>query len=267
MINNEEQLISDEQEESSLEQTDVENSESTQSEASPEAELPEKFKGKTVAEVAEAALNAEKAMHERAVELSSIRRQQQETQAYIAQLQSQIQKQSAAQADVDPFEAVEKEWDEDPKKATIQGMRKVREQLAAEERRRTLEKRYQEGTEYYLRQKSQDADFAQREPDMAELARKYGHIVNQEYASSKEAYEILHLAARGARLSEYEKAAVERSRKQKETIKEEKRAAVSERSGAVSTPSGFADMDDFANMSPQQQLEELAKLERKLGKG
>jgi hypothetical protein len=264
---NEEQTLQGITEESApeeLQQTDASAEDSQVAEAQSD-ELPEKFKGKSAAEIARAALEAEKRMHDSTQESASIRRQLQETQQRIYELQSQYQQRQ--QQEVDPLEEIAKEWDEDPKQALIKGLRKQQESLAQREQRLALEMRSKQGTEYYYKEKQANPDFAQRETDMVEFSRKYGHLIKPEYAQSQEVMEALYFMARGSKVSEYEKAAVDRARKQQEKIKEEKRNAVSERSGALSTPNtDGVDVDDFARMTPKQQEEELEKLARKIGR-
>lgn len=259
------QGITEESAPEELQQTDA-TEEAPAAEAQSE-ELPEKFKGKSAAEIARAALEAEKRMHESTQESSSVRRQLQETQQRIAELQAQFQRNQQSE-EIDPLEVIEKEWDEDPKKALIKGLRKQQETLAQRERRLALEMRSREGTEFYYKERTSNPDFAQREADMVEISRKYAHLINPEYSQSKDVMQALYLMARGAKLEEYEKAAVEKARKQNETIKEEKRKAVSERAGAASTSSSESvDMDAFASMSPRQMEEELERMARKIGRG
>lgn len=241
-----------------------EASENSGVEASQSEELPEKFKGKSAAEIARAALEAERAMHERAGEAASIRRQMQETQQQIAELQARYK----PTQEVDPIEELEKAWDEDPKQATISTIRRMQETAAEKERRVALEARQREGLDFYHKQKSTNPDFAEREADMVELSRKFSHIIRPEFANSKDVMEALHLLARGAKLDVYEQRAAEKAKKQQEIIKDEKRKATSERAGASSSSSdnGLADIDAFARMTPAQMAAELEKSARLIGR-
>lgn len=268
-MTNEEQLISSEEEEISElgeEQTDVSEEVPSQAAETQSDDLPEKFKGKTAAEIAKSALEAERSMHSTQVEASSMRQQLQQTQAMIAQLQAQISARSEVpQEDFDVV--LEREWDEDPKKAVANQFKRQQESIAQRERRLALEMRAKQGIEYYHSAKASNPDFAEREQDMVSLSQKYSFLINPEFANSKEAMEVLHLMARGSKVSDYEKAAVERIKKQQSQLKEEKRSAVSERAGAASTAvNAGVDMDDFSNLSPRQMQEELDRLSRKLGR-
>lgn len=245
-----------------LQTTEAEESQ----EAAPASEeLPEKFKGKSAAEIARAALEAEKRMHESSTESASIRRRLQETEQRMLELQSQYR--APVQEESDALEDIAKEWDEDPKQATLKGIKRLQESLSQREHRQALEMRQREGAEFYYKEKNANPDFAQRESDMVEFSKKFAHLIRPEFAQSKDVMEALYFMARGARVSDYEKSAIDKAKKQQDKIKEEKRNAVSERSGAASTASSESvGLGDFGKMSQKQQQEELDKLARKIGR-
>lgn len=224
-------------------------------------ELPEKFRGKSAAEIAKSATEAERRMHEIASERSAVQR---ENELMRQQMQA-LQVNRTQSSETDPEEVLEKNWDNDPKDAVKRSFRLQREAEEKSRRKAAIDSRAREANEYSQRNQVENPDYAERVPTMNTIAQKYGHILNPEYAMSREVLEILDLASKGARVDVYEKRAEERALKQKEKIKEEKRAAQSERSGTSSTGSNDDD-EDFMSMSRDQRNASLDKLRRSLMK-
>lgn len=220
-----------------------------------EEELPEKFRGKSAAEIAKSALEAERRMHEIASERSFERKRAEEYEARVRQLES-IQQ----QPQTDPLEDFDKLWEQDPKEAVKKVHQKSREEQELKRRQEVLQMRAKDAVDYYQKTRTENPDFAQREADMAEHINRFGHLINPEFAQSKETLELLYLASRGSKVDEYSKAAVEKASKQQQLIKEEKRKAASETSLSKGNTESYSEVDNFHNLSPKQQREELRKM-------
>ena len=224
-----------------------------------EDELPEKFRGKSAAEIAKSAQEAERRMHEIASERAFERKRAEEYEARLREMQSQ---QQLVQSD--PLEEIEKLWEADPKEAVKKVYQKAREGQDLTRRQLEQERRAQDAAEYYSKSRVENPDFAEREVDMQEQAKRFGHLLRGELATSKETIELLYLAARGARVDDYSKAAIEKATKKQTLIKEEKRKAASETAVSKGDVISFSETEDFSSMSRKQQQEELRKMRQAL---
>lgn len=224
-----------------------------------EDELPEKFRGKSAAEIAKSAQEAERRMHEIASERAFERKRAEEYEARLREMQSQ---QQLVQSD--PLEEIEKLWEADPKEAVKKVYQKAREGQELTRRQLEQERRAQDAAEYYSKSRVENPDFAEREVDMQEQAKRFGHLLRGELATSKETIELLYLAARGARVDDYSKAAIEKATKKQTLIKEEKRKAASETAVSKGDVISFSETEDFSSMSRKQQQEELRKMRQAL---
>lgn len=226
-----------------------------------EDELPEKFRGKSAAEIAKSAQEAERRMHEIASERAFERKRAEEYEARLREMQSQYQQ---SQSQPDPVEEIEKLWEADPKEAVKKVYQKLQEKQDLTVRQLEQQRRAQDAAEYYSKSRTENPDFAEREIDMQEQAKRFGHLLRGELATSKETIELLYLAARGARVDDYSKAAIEKATKKQTLIKEEKRKAASETAVSKGDVISFSEPEDFSSMSRKQQQEELRKMRQAL---
>ena len=244
-----------------------ENSESTTGDG--QSEIPEKWKGKSIQDVIRAHEEAEKRMHEVATERSLLKRDAEEKAQRLYELQNAVYQQNLArqsQSEADPLANIEEEVSTDPVKAIQKVVSYVKDssRKSSEEAQRMA--REIQAREYYERSKKDNQDFAKREPEMAELAKRYQHLLRPDMLNSKEAIEVLDLMSRGSKVSDYVKEAEERVRKERESIKQEKRQAFSESSNSQVEGSDESSVNDFSKMSLEEQEKELRKMERKLGR-
>ncbi len=232
-----------------------------------ETSIPKKFVGKSVADIAKSYTEVERKLgqisSERAQkdkELEDLRAKYQSLeQQYNGRLAQQSTDQPPQQEEetaVDPISLLDsEEWETDPRgvikkalKAVSSAVPKIASSVVTSQTRR------QSAQEFYTRQKSENPDFAEREPDMAALAKKYGHIVKPEFLQSPEFVDALYHAARGMRVQDYQSAALEKAKKSGDLVREEKRQAFSE-----GTSSQGDETVDFDSLSLEDQEAWLRK--------
>lgn len=230
-----------------------------------ESDLPEKFRGKSKVDIAKAYADAERGLHEGNQERSFLKRQNQEAMQRLAILEASLANSQRQQSD--PLDITDEEFETNPlgslKKLRDnfkRGLQQVRQEVSAETRGN-------QANDVYERRKKENPDFVDRESDMAQLANRFRNLIKPEMMNSPDTIDALDLMSRGQRLPEYIKKAEEKVRKERDTIKEEKRKAFSESSNTQGdNGSKFATDDEFSKMSREDQLKELAKIEKTLTK-
>jgi len=233
-----------------------------------QSEIPEKFKGKSSADIAKAYLEAEAKMREVLSERAQLQRERDESSQRLYELQAAMHNQSRAReqaAEADPFADIEKELESDPQTAIKKLVSAVRDIPKKAKEAVLKETRSYQAQDVFSRRKAENPDFAAREQDMAKLAQRFGHLINPDRLNDPDTIEILDLMSRGQKTSTYVKEAEDRVRKERDSIKTEKRAAHSE--SANSQASGTPDKEvDFSKLSRDEQKKELARLEKQLGR-
>lgn len=250
-------VASEETEVGTSEQT-LESSVQGQSEQVEEASLiPDKFIGKSAADIATAYKEVEQDRGRMSSELGSIRKEKEDLEEKYRQLERQSMQYQATpvqtppqvpvQAQTDPLAAFESKWEEDPKAAIREAFRQQQETLQASTQIQSQQQRAAEANEYYYTQQRQDTDYARRIPKMQHIAAEFQHIIRPEYLNSIKALKAIDLMSRGSDMSYYEQQAVSKAQKDGLSVLQEKRHAQSESSG----PSGKPDRA-FATLSTEE---------------
>lgn len=210
--------------------------------AAPEEEaIPEKYVGKSPAEIIKMHQEAERVIGRLGSEKGFKEREAEELRQRMAQLEqrflqsSQPPQHQPAQPVVeeDPAKVFDKYWEENPKEAiqkafetVAQREKRMRDQAEFEANNRALASKYQE-------MKSKHSDFDQLEPVMTQMIQslRSSGLVSDRALNRPEALEFLFLAAKGQNFERAVETEAEKKAKQQTKIREQKKAAFSE-SGA-----------------------------------
>lgn len=227
----------------------------------PEAEdlsIPTKFVGKSSEEIVRAYVELEKLNGRIASERAQEKQEREELAARLQALEServqsqQYQPTSAQPAaqQLDPLSVLDSKFDADPHAAIREALRLQAEQLTQAQKQARLQQQMQEAQSYYLKQKSDNPDFARREALMQRLVQEFGPLMNPDLAGSVTALKALDLMSKGMDVEYYERQAVERVKKEGLSKRDEKIASQVE----TSAPSQ-AEAKKFEDLS----LEEMEK--------
>lgn len=235
-------------------ETEVDASADAQSTEVEDDSLPEKFRGKSAKEIAEAYANLEKKLGEISSERSHREREAEALANRLSQLESQVQQRQAQEEEADPLEGLEQEFLEQPEKAFRKAVEHVKESVKKTRKELQLESKAQAAAVHYERLKKENPDFSELEPEMIRLSRELGSMVRPEEMNTPKAIDILYQLAKANNLSKYTSEAAAKAGKASDLVKEEKRRARSESAsnGASASSRNFADLS-------------LEEMKRKLG--
>lgn len=238
-------------------------------EAQPDYSIPEKFKGKSIHDVARSYENleklngrfaSEKAHTEKALEEAKARAAQleQERQALYSQLQQRHQPvHEQQQSEPDPTQSFDQDFEKDPVSA-VKGLGKnLIQQTRAAEARLAQQLQAQQANSYYERQKKENPDFAALDADMQQIARDFGGYLRPEVANSTQVIDLLYSLAKSRNMPRYIEDAVKKAQAANNMVNAEKRAAYSESSTGAGQQ-GRVNPEDM-------DIEELARLIGKKG--
>jgi hypothetical protein len=247
-----------------LEQT-PESSTQGQSEQSDE-NLPDKFAGKSAAEIAQAYKELERDRGRLASELGSTRKEREEMESRFRMLEQSVARYNAMPTQVpppaqtvaepDPFETFDQVFDEDPKRALKEALKAQTQLLNKRTEQQSMQQRAQEAQDFYWRAKKENPDYARREPIMQQLANEFQDVIRPEFLNSKRVLEALDLMSRGRDVDHYVKQAVATSSKNSSSVRQEKLKSQSE--------SGSSDGNqtvDFTKMSSADMAKFLKRSE------
>lgn len=204
--------------------------------------IPEKFIGKTVAEVAAAYKELQTAYGRQGTELGQSNKEREDFQEKwrLAERQSmqhqpiptQISPQQSVQPqqDLDPVAVLDARFDDDPKEALKEALRIQNKRVNTNAQQQVIEQRGAEATQWYYKQKQENQDYARREPLMQQAASQFGHLISPEYRNSVQALQFLDLISKGMDVNYYSKQAVTKAQEDGLSVREEKRRAQSESS-------------------------------------
>lgn len=235
----------------------------SEAQADEQAEIPEKFKGKSAAEIAKAYAEAEKHMHKVSSDKSYLERKVEEQERRMAELQQQLSVRPQ-HTEEDPLESFDQSFDEDPKEAIKKTLKAQREQ-AKREKESVIRQTWAEQSKKLYEQKAVDKDFLERQNLMQQQVQRYGHLLRQDMLTHPDTIEVLDLLSRGASVDRYVKSAEDRTKKERDTVREEKRNAFSESSSAQGETES-SDNVDFMSLRFEEMEKHLQRLEQKLGR-
>jgi len=230
------------------------------SESLEEFEIPKKFVGQSFDEVVKAYSGVEKVNGKLSSELEQVRKEREQFEARLKELearttaiptQQSYQPQAAPEAETDPLSDFDNSWDDDPREAVKRTLQREREQRAREAAKQQAEASAKTAAEYYQKQKTENPDYARREPVMQQILQKYATIFNPNMVNSREVLELLDMASRGSDIEHYMKEAVAKAKEQKQTDVDRKEAAFSE------SPVGDGEQSVNVDDIPLDQLEKM----------
>jgi len=200
----------------------------------------ESYAGKMASEKAQAE-SAREALEQRIQELESQQRQSQ-----YSQPEAQVE------PEVDPFDEFDSKFDDDPKQAIRELAKQNRASYKAETAKQQSARNKAEAQEYYNAQTKENPDYKRREQTMLDIAKEYGDIFGKDMLNSAKGLKFLDMASKGRDVSYYESQAIERSKKDGLSTRDEKRAAQSDSSSSEGedTTTSFGDLS----------LEEMRKI-------
>jgi len=201
--------------------------------------IPQKFVGKSAAEILQAYQALEKESGRLRSELGSTRKEREDLERRYREIEKQRLQPMPTQApppqhnpqpDLDPFSALESKFDEDPKMAIKEALRRQQEIFQRTTQEQSIQQRAYEAQQYYWQQKQANQDFARRETLMQQAVQQYGDLIRPEMLNSVKTLQLLDALSRGMDIPYYERQAVERAKKDGLSSREEKRRAQSESS-------------------------------------
>lgn len=209
-----------------------------------EDSIPEKFVGKSAAEIIQAYRELEKDRGRLASELGSTRKERESLEQRYREFERAISlnqsqqanqtRQPAADEELDPLSVLESKFDEDPKEAIKAALKMQQSKVEQEKRQQELEARRIEAEQWYTKQKTENQDYARRESLMQEAAKQFRDIIKDEHLNSVKVLQALDYLSKGMNVDFYEKQAVERAKKGGLSMREEKRKAQSESANSMS---------------------------------
>lgn len=221
--------------------------------------IPQKFVGMSAIEIAQEYKKLESEYGRRANEIGQLRKETEEAkQRFLAleQARSAMPTQAPVQqvqpeVAVDPFSALDEEFEDDPKAAIRKSIEVLNSKMERQMQMQSYQQRQQEAQNWYMEQKKANPDYSRREAAMQQLALEFQDIIKPEYMNSKKVLEALDYMSRGKDLDFYTKDAVAKAQKSGSSVREEKRRAQSESATAEGDQ-----LREFSSLS----LEEMAKL-------
>lgn len=235
-----------------------------------QAVIPEKFLNSSKADIIKAYQELEKERGRLASEVGTLRKAREEYEEKLRQLQEKAsqfsfqqpqqslqQPQAQSEPSVDPFSVLEQKFEEDPKEAVKEALKKQQELLTQYTQNLTAQQQAQLAADWYWRQKKENPDYARREPIMAQLAQQFSDIIKPEAANSIKVLQALDLMSKGMDIDYYAKQAIERERSKLSSSKEEKRRAKSESSSGSGSSN---DAIDLLKLSDEEFVKTVEKL-------
>jgi hypothetical protein len=222
--------------------------------------IPQKFVGKSPAEIMQAYRELERERGRMANELGQARKEREAYEEKYRNLERDAMRYQAmptqtppqaakVEAEMDPLSAFESKFDEDPKLAIREALRRQQELVRRQTVEQSMQQRAAEAQEFYWRQKKENPDYARREPIMQQLVSEFQDVIKPEYLNSTKVLKALDLMSRGSDLDFYTKQAVEKVQRDGLAVRDEKRRAQSESSssdgGGQSVPFEKLSLDEM----------------------
>lgn len=197
--------------------------------------IPKKFVGKSYDEIAESYSEVEKHAGRLSSELGQERKRAEDLEDRLKTLEARLNSQPiqqpqapqhVAQPQQDPYDTFEELWEEDPKVAMKQMLKRQEEMTHQHYQALQQQRNVESANEYYVRQKAENPDYARREKNMQQLLMQYKDAFSD--VNSRQVYELLDLASQGADRKYYEETALKRAKQHKQTVVDQKKQAYTE---------------------------------------
>jgi hypothetical protein len=208
--------------------------------------IPEKYVGKSPAEIIKMHQEAERVIGRLGSEKGFKEREAEELRQRMAQLEQRFsqapqppQHQPAPQAtEEDPLQVFRKTWEENPKEAIERAFETIEQRSARQRDQVEFESNNRALAAKYSEMKSKNSDFDQLEPVMTRMVQslRQSGLVSDRALNRPEALEFLYKAAKGENFDRAVETEAEKKAQKQTQIREQKRAAFSE-SGSSRTES------------------------------
>lgn len=223
--------------ESQQEEASEGNPDSNLLEGAPEEGIPEKYVGKSAAEIIKMHREAERVIGRLGSEKSFKEREAEEWRNKYAQLENQFrsqptpQRQSVApQEDADPLQVLNSKWEENPKEAIEKAIGTLSQRAQQAEVKRVLEANQRALLAKYEELSKRD-DFKELEPEMEGIAKQIASRFQPHQVNTPETLEAIYMMARGRNVDKLVQSEATKQASKQKLVRAEKKAAFSE-SGA-----------------------------------
>lgn len=198
--------------------------------------IPEKYVGKSPADIIKMHQEAERVIGRLGSEKGFKEREAEELRQRMAQLEARLtqapqppQHQSAQPVpEEDPLQVFNKVWEENPKEAIAKAFETLEQRNARFEAQRQHESNQRALQAKYAEMRAQYPDFTELEPTMVQLTAQVQRFIPQQSLNRPETLEALYLMARGQNFSKAVETEAEKKAKKQTQIREQKKAAFSE---------------------------------------
>jgi hypothetical protein len=217
-----------------------------------ESNLPEKFKGKSVYDVAESYSSLESEFSRTKAQVKELEEKARKAEMYEQMLaQQQVQTQQPIQTQqIDPNQEFNQLWEQDPALAVKSGMGRLEQKLQYAMQDLELKSNYE-------RAKSSYSDFNELEPVMKQIATELLPLVKADQVSNPVTLDVLYALARAKTEDARVRRAQESGMQQAAQARREKSAAYME----GSSPVGQA-TKSFEDMTLEEMARELGRVQR-----
>jgi len=230
-------------------------------ESKPEAdELPEKFKGKSAAEIARSYSELEKQFGKVSSQRSHSETEAAELRNRLALLEQRVVQQSQQpsqqqQQDADPLASLEEEFALEPTKAFKKVVESLRGEIHQTREQIAMDTQSRETANHYAKLKAENPDFVALEPEMQKLAAELAPVLDRRFINTPQFIDRLYTLARGQNIERYTSEALTKAKTASDNIRNEKRSAHSE---SVQSSPAQAETP-FEDLSIEQMAQRLGR--------
>lgn len=223
--------------------------------------IPEKFVGKSAAEIAQSYIELEKRLGQLGSEKSAAEKAAQDTAARIAQYEAYIAGLSKAGTGLqpsqssDPLELFEQAWETEGPKEAIKKLAQLQQQSTQS---LVVQRKIEDTQSYVNRLQKDNPDFAELMPEMQRIAAELEPSLSPEARYSRQAVDMVYNIAKARNLQKYAQAEAAKVSAATEIQKTKKRQSVSE----SSTGSRGDVTKNFSELSLDEMKKALGYVER-----
>ncbi len=214
--------------------------------ASENNDLPEKFKGKSAAEIYQSYAELEKQLGKISSQRSHAEQEAESVKQRLAEIEARLQAPAQQAQATDPLESLDEELAIEPAKALRRVVDTVDQKVSSAIGRISAESQARETAAYVQRRAQENPDFAELLPEMQSIAKELIPKMGDRFTNTPETVDYLYTLARGKNVDRYVKAATEKAMKSGEGIKEEKRRAFSESGSTGASQDGNVSFEDLS---------------------
>lgn len=196
-----------------------------------ESSLPEKFVGKSAAEIAASYKELEKRLGQLGGEKSAAERTAQEYAARVAQYEAYVAGLSRSSSTPqptqsnDPLAVFEEAWENEGPKEAIRKLAMLQQQSTQSQ---VVQRKYEDTQSYVQRMQKENPDFAELMPEMQRVAAELEPSLSPDARYSRQAVDMVYHIAKARNISKYAQAEAAKVSAATEITKTKKRQSVSE---------------------------------------